>query len=84
MITINKNVEYLKVDGAKIVDLNDSINEIFTELLLRIELRIEPYIFSHSAEINITGNTKEYSFSIIAEDDETAELLEKIIDEETN
>ncbi|GAQ48500.1 hypothetical protein FPN187_contig00004-0010 [Flavobacterium psychrophilum] len=40
MITINNNVEYLKVDGTKIVDINESINELFTELLLQIEARI--------------------------------------------
>jgi hypothetical protein len=80
MVTFNNNVEYLRIDESKILDLNESINEI----LLQIELRIEPILFTHSAEINITGNTKEYSFSIITEDNETAELIEKIINEETN
>ena len=84
MISINNNVEYLKIDKSKIVDLNELINETFKEVLLKIELRIEPFIFNRNAEINITGNTKEYSFSIITEDNETAELIQKIIDEETN
>ncbi|MBV2223852.1 MAG: hypothetical protein KUL74_03225 [Cloacibacterium sp.] len=84
MININNNVEYLKIDKSKIVDLNELINEIFKELLLKIELRIEPYLFNHNAKINITGNTRNYSFSIITEDNETAELIQKIIDEETN
>lgn len=80
MIRIIKNIQYLKVNNNDLLDLNGVLNETFTEFLLCIESNFDSLILNDAAEVTVSGTTKEYSFSIKAEDEKTANMIQSVID----
>lgn len=84
MIRIINNIQYLEVNNNDLLDLNGVHNETFTDILHCIESRFDSLILNDSAQVTVSGTTIEYSFSIEAKDEKTANMIQSVIDNCTN
>lgn len=77
MITITNNVKMLKENKKAFIDGNAIINEQINLIITDKIKKIKKINITHSAKVTISGDVKNFTFSIESEDNETIKLIEK-------
>jgi hypothetical protein len=77
MITITNNVKMLKENKKAFIDGNAIINEQINLIITDKIKKLKKINITHSAKVTISGDVKNFTFSIESEDNETIKLIEK-------
>lgn len=83
MIKMINNVKLLDVNPNNLIDINDIINEEFSNVLCHIEKQLKTLEVENKTKIVITGTADNYSFNIKTENERISNLIQSIIEEST-
>ncbi|ANH61357.1 hypothetical protein [Dokdonia donghaensis] len=77
---LNKTTK-LKVDKKALIDANDIINGQMDGVIKEIKNRVNKLSNNHNATVTLSGKINDFVLSVDTESDETATLIEQVVND---
>ena len=81
MINFRNNTTKLRENKKDFLDANSIINEQMNEVIKEIKSKLNSISSEHDAEVTLTGKIDKFTLSVKSESTESANTIEKLIND---